>query len=289
MRALIINITTPDDAKVNRIFTLQILKDAAYNSKYKNPTNRAMYYDYVFVPMIDEDENYKNTPKYQSDLNRYLELLPQTTNYSRSINKDGYYSLGKFLEKNILGFLSLSTLVNECRFGIDVVNEISDRDFSISYTDGSFNKTTSEGGYCCLRVENNIANIEQPYLVEAITESRRNYSVYSGTIENATNNSAELTAIKAAVQNADDRRFQIIVSDCDYGMKSFREYIQNWRINGWKAANKKPIKNEELIKEIDNTVLSSNKIFLFQWTESHVGNPFNEKCDVIAKEKAGIQ
>lgn len=287
MRALLINITTPNDSAANRDFTLFILKDAAYNSKIKNPINRSMNYEYVFVPLLDIDEKTKATPEYQADLSRYLELLPQTTQYAKDINKDGYYSLGKFLEKNIVGHTTIEKLL-KYRFYIDVVMEISDMDFAITYTDGSFNKNNNNGGYCCLQSLNRGVKEDEIALLETISQTYRPYYEYSGKLDIATNNSAELTAIKQAIENASNERIQLIVSDCDYGMKSFRDYIFNWRVNGWKASNNKPIKNEELIKSIDSSMRSSNKIFLFKWTESHIGNPFNEMCDSIAKKHAGV-
>lgn len=288
MRALLINITTPNDSAANRDFTLFILKDAAYNSKIKNPMNRSMNYEYVFVPLLEVDPKTKDTIQYKEDLERYLTLLPQTTQYSKDINKDGYYSIGKFLEKNISGHTTLEKLL-KYRFYIDVVTEINDRDFAISYTDGSFNTETHQGGYCCLKTLNRQPNENEIFLMETTTNSNRPFEEISGQLEIATNNSAELTAIKKAIESSSDERIQIIISDCDYGMKSFRDYIFNWRVNGWKASNNKPIKNEELIKSIDLAMKASNKIFLFQWTESHIGNPFNEMCDTIAKNKAGVR
>ena len=289
MRALIINITTPNDPAANKDFTLKVLKDAAYNSKIKNPMNRSMNYEYVFVPMIEVDEKTKITPKYQNEINRYLNLLPRTLFGNQQINRDAYYSIGKFLEKNA-DYGKEDTYIEyllKYRFYIDVVTEITEDEFAISYTDGSFNKGTNAGGYCCLKVEKT-NNINNPMLLETVTQKRRNFTEFSGSLEQATNNSAELTAIKEAIQNASKERFQLIISDCDYGMKSFRDYIYNWRLNGWKASNNKPIKNLELIQEINDYLCNSGKIFLFQWTESHVGNPFNEMCDTIAKNNSGI-
>lgn len=288
MNALIINITTPNDSAANRDFTIFVLKDAAYNSKYKNVANKSMEYDHVFVPIIQVDQATKNTARYKEDLKRYLELLPQTTGYSTSIGRDGYYSLGKFLEKNIKGVTTLEKLLRY-NFYIDVVNEITYSQYGISYTDGSSNASDGSGGYCCISLKNQQCNLEEAYLLDNLTGSNKNYDIHAGRLEIATNNSSELTAIKEAIINAGSELYQVIISDSDYSMKSFREYIQNWRVNGWRAANKQPIKNLELMQEIDSLLRNSNKIFLFQWTESHTrANPFNEMCDAIAKSYSGV-
>ena len=56
MEYIIVNITTPNDALVNKYFNLIVLKDAAYNSKTKNAMNKTMIYSYVLIPVLVEND-----------------------------------------------------------------------------------------------------------------------------------------------------------------------------------------------------------------------------------------
>ena len=281
MRFLIINLTTPDDAIVNRLFALNILKDAAYSSKYKIPINRSMNYDYVLVPYLTIDENLKKTLKFKNDIDRYIKNLQKIN--TEPLSRETYYSIGKFLEKNLPYGENIST-IKKYNFFVDVVTEISDQELGVSYTDGSFNGNTKEGGYCCLVLDkDNDKNKEE--LREDLTGRNRTFTEFSGYLEEATNNSAELTAIKTAIENSNDNRIQVIISDSDLCVKSYRDYINTWRVNGWKKSGKKePIENISIIQSTDKLLKESKKIYLFKWTEAHVGTPLNDKCDYIAKQ-----
>ena len=287
MEYIIVNITTPNDALVNKYFNLIVLKDAAYNSKTKNAMNKTMIYSYVLIPVLVENDGVKRSEAYNAAVSEYCQLLNgKIQTFVGSPSRDAIYSIGRFLEKNKTEPNFIEKLVS-FNFCIDIVNTITDNDFSLFYTDGSASNKR-KGGYCCVKIGDDFPKDEEESIVEPFTGKLKSYEIICGSIEDSTNNIAELTALKQVFENKTNRRFQVIISDSDYSLKCFREYIYNWRINGWKGSDKKTIKNLELIQSINNLLLTNNCIYLFKWTEGHVGNQFNELCDTIAKQYSEV-
>ena len=106
--------------------------------------------------------------------------------------------------------------------------ELSDEQIGISYTDGSFSKNQTSAAYACCKLLN-----ESPDgLLDDFTGKKFIFDAFSGTIKEGTNNIGELTAIKIAIENFNDKTFQLIISDSIYGIKSYREYIHVWKNNG---------------------------------------------------------
>mgnify|MGYP001247520871 CR=1 FL=1 len=58
--------------------------------------------------------------------------------------------------------------------------------------------------------------------------------------------------------------------------------IKNWRKNGWKSANKKPVKNKDLWLKLSK--LTEKKSIVWRWIKAHAGNKFNEQVDKLATE-----
>ena len=127
-------------------------------------------------------------------------------------------------------------------------------------------------------------------LLDDFTGKKFIFDAFSGTIKEGTNNIGELTAIKIAIENFNNKTFQLIISDSIYGIKSYREYIHVWKNNGYKTYSKKEIKNKDLIIETYEELkeVQKNKIVLLKWTKGHDQNSFNEKCDELAKKELGI-
>lgn len=286
MRYILTNISTPNDAIVNKYFNLRILQDAAYNSRTKNAINKTIEYSYVMIPILQISDNVKLSMSYRNHLNHFTNLLRGKVSYEIvQANEDVIYSIGYFLEKNLQpGEIAC---LERIQFYMTLVTEIGDNDFTVFYTDGSASQTRC-GGYCCVKIADEAPKENEEAALEPFTGRLKSSTIFAGSIADATNNIAELSAVKAAIENKSDKLYQVIIADSDLCVKSFRDYIYSWRINGWKAANKKPIKNIELVQEIDGLLRNSGCIYLFKWTEAHVGNHFNEICDFWAKQKAGI-
>ena len=96
-----------------------------------------------------------------------------------------------------------------------------------------------------------------------------------------TNNRMELTAAIEAL-NALNRPCQIeLYTDSSYVKDGITQWIDRWKKNGWRTANKKPVKNEELWRALDDA-LSHHKVN-WHWVKGHAGDPGNEKADELAR------
>ena len=102
----------------------------------------------------------------------------------------------------------------------------------------------------------------------------------SGGSKETTNNQMELTAVIKAL-NFFEKKIKVdLYTDSKYVMDGITDYIKKWKINGWQTANKKPVKNMNLWKILDelNNLHDINWI----WVKGHSGNPENEKADALA-------
>ncbi len=106
----------------------------------------------------------------------------------------------------------------------------------------------------------------------------------SGGETSTTNNRMELQAVIEGVRALKRSVPLTIYTDSVYVMKGITEWITGWKRNGWKTAAKKPVKNEDLWRELDQ-VLEGHDV-RWQWVKGHAGNPGNERADELAR--AGI-
>lgn len=97
---------------------------------------------------------------------------------------------------------------------------------------------------------------------------------------NTTNNRMELMAaiqgLKALKRACDVELY----TDSQYVRKGITEWMTGWKRNGWKTAAKKPVKNEDLWRELDCEV-ARHKVN-WHWVKGHSGNPDNELADELA-------
>ncbi len=130
----------------------------------------------------------------------------------------------------------------------------------IIYTDGScINK---QGGYGFVVItENNV--IEK-------------YGRINGP---CTNQIAELYAIYQALLFVDRQQPITIKSDSMYSILSLTNYIKRWKVNGYLTANNKPVKNKDLIANIDALLTESIQ---FEHVRAHSGIIYNERADYLA-------
>ncbi|MDO5532635.1 ribonuclease HI [Sutterella sp.] len=95
-----------------------------------------------------------------------------------------------------------------------------------------------------------------------------------------TNNQMELTAVINAL-SAMKRPCPIIIhTDSSYVKDGITKWIHGWKRNGWRTADKKPVKNAELWQKLDELV-SAHSIE-WRWVKGHAGDPGNEKADELA-------
>ena len=105
-----------------------------------------------------------------------------------------------------------------------------------------------------------------------------------GSKKNTTNNQMELLAsIKALKKIPKGSKVQIF-TDSKYVKSGITEWIHNWKKNGWKNANKQPVKNKELWTELD--LLSNEFEIKWSWVNGHSTDKLNNEVDLIARDAA---
>ena len=92
----------------------------------------------------------------------------------------------------------------------------------------------------------------------------------------------ELTApIRALGKIKKDSKI-IIFTDSTYLKNGITLWIKNWEKNGWKSANKKPVKNKDLWLELNK--ITKQRDITWKWVKAHAGNIYNEQADRLATE-----
>jgi ribonuclease HI len=103
--------------------------------------------------------------------------------------------------------------------------------------------------------------------------------LYGGEAE-TTNNRMELTAVIRALEALKRKVSVAVTTDSVYVRDGITKWIHNWKRNGWKTAQKKPVKNDDLWKELDE--LSKQHEIEWHWVKGHAGHPENERADELA-------
>tara|TARA_B100001248_G_C27347156_1_gene439344 strand:- start:362 stop:793 length:432 start_codon:yes stop_codon:yes gene_type:complete len=104
----------------------------------------------------------------------------------------------------------------------------------------------------------------------------------NGGQSETTNNRMELVAAIKAVTYFNEKKELTIFTDSKYLKDGIESWIQKWKNNGWKTANKKPVKNKDLWIELDNEIDKHN--VTWNWVKGHANNEFNEKADFLARK-----
>ncbi len=96
-----------------------------------------------------------------------------------------------------------------------------------------------------------------------------------------TNNRMELMAVISAVERLKEPCDIKIYTDSQYVANAFlKGWIWNWKRNGWKKSDKKPVLNPELWERLLKAL--SKHEYEFVWVKGHAGHPENERCDRLA-------
>jgi len=97
-----------------------------------------------------------------------------------------------------------------------------------------------------------------------------------------TNNRMELMAAIQSLSALNRRCSVILYTDSEYVCRGISEWLVNWKKRGWKTANRKPIKNEDLWRELD--ALAVQHDIDWRWVKGHAGNAGNERADQLAND-----
>ena len=107
-----------------------------------------------------------------------------------------------------------------------------------------------------------------------------------GNKKNTTNNQMELLAPIEALKKIPKGSKVQIFTDSKYVKSGITEWIHNWKKNGWKTADKQPVKNKELWEELD--LLASEFEISWNWVKAHSTDQLNNEVDLIAREAANL-
>ncbi len=103
-----------------------------------------------------------------------------------------------------------------------------------------------------------------------------------GGERHTTNNRMEITAVIESLKLVKKTAKVCIYTDSTYVKDGISSWIKQWKINGWKTAAKKPVKNEELWRELD--LLVSQHQIEWVWVKGHAGDEGNERADALANK-----
>ena len=136
------------------------------------------------------------------------------------------------------------------------------------YTDGSCLENPGNGGWAAIIIDD-----------EKKTQIK-------GSKKNTTNNQMELLAPIEALKKIPKGSKVQIFTDSKYVKSGITEWIHNWKKNGWKTADKQPVKNKELWEELD--LLANEFEISWSWVKAHSTDELNNEVDLIAREAANL-
>jgi len=103
-----------------------------------------------------------------------------------------------------------------------------------------------------------------------------------GGEQDTTNNRMEMTAAIKALAQLTRPCEVVLTTDSQYLRQGITQWIINWKKRGWKTANKKPVKNIDLWKQLDE--LEQKHQITWNWVKGHSGHPENERADELANK-----
>jgi len=135
----------------------------------------------------------------------------------------------------------------------------------IIYTDGACSGNPGPGGWGAI-----------------ILDEKENQISLSGKEKPTTNNRMELMAPIMALKKIKKSSEITIYTDSTYLKDGITIWINNWKKNGWKSANKKPVKNKDLWIALSK--ITEKKTIVWKWVKAHAGNKYNDLADRLAAE-----
>ena len=136
------------------------------------------------------------------------------------------------------------------------------------YTDGSCLENPGNGGWAAIIIDD------------------RQKTQIKGSKKNTTNNQMELLAPIEALKKIPKGSKVQIFTDSKYVKSGITEWIHNWKKNGWKTADKQPVKNKELWEELD--LLANEFEISWNWVKAHSTDKLNNEVDLIARKAANL-
>lgn len=132
----------------------------------------------------------------------------------------------------------------------------------VIYTDGACKGNPGPGGWGAL-----------------LQHDSRERELFGGETQ-TTNNRMELTAVIRALSSLRRRCLVALYTDSQYVKNGIQSWIHVWKKNGWKTADRKPVKNADLWQELDR--LAARHDIAWHWVKAHADTPGNHRADELA-------
>lgn len=132
------------------------------------------------------------------------------------------------------------------------------------YTDGACRGNPGPGGWAAL-----------------LTMGGREREI-SGAETLTTNNRMELTAVIRALEALKRPVAARIYTDSEYVRRGITEWVPTWKARGWRTADRKAVKNQDLWQQLDE--LNARHQIEWRWVPGHAGVPGNERVDRLANQ-----
>ena len=115
----------------------------------------------------------------------------------------------------------------------------------------------------------------------AILRSGTHERELSGGERATTNNRMEMTAAIEALKALRQPSVVVLHTDSRYLMDGATKWLESWKRRGWKTADKKPVKNEDLWRALEHEV--GRHDVTWKWVRGHFGHAENERADALAR------
>ncbi|MEC9197071.1 ribonuclease HI [Donghicola tyrosinivorans] len=137
-----------------------------------------------------------------------------------------------------------------------------------AYTDGACSGNPGPGGWGALL---------QAKAGEEVVKEKE----LKGGEADTTNNRMELLAAINALEALERPSTITVVTDSAYVKGGITQWLYGWKKNGWKTSTKKPVKNEDLWRRLDEA--RQRHEVTWEWVKGHAGHPENERADELAR------
>ena len=137
-----------------------------------------------------------------------------------------------------------------------------------AYTDGACSGNPGPGGWGALL---------QAKAGHTVVKERE----LNGGEADTTNNRMELLAAINALEALERPSTITVVTDSAYVKGGITEWLRSWKRNNWRTATKKPVKNEDLWRRLDEA--AARHQVTCTWVKGHAGHPENERADALAR------
>jgi len=131
------------------------------------------------------------------------------------------------------------------------------------YTDGACSGNPGPGGWGAI-----------------LRTGGREREIFGGEVQ-TTNNRMEMMAVIEALRAMKRPVAARVFTDSQYVQKGITEWIHGWKRRGWKTADRKPVKNEDLWRQLD--ALAAEHQVEWHWVRGHAGHIENERADELAR------